>query len=69
MTAQSFTGTRWENRFRPLLHEHWINPVLYVEFENTSGADKTLTLPTKQARREQLQGCRKGHSQGKTPAR
>ena len=37
-----FTGTRWENRFRPLMHEHWINPVLYVEFENTSGADKTL---------------------------
>jgi hypothetical protein len=37
-----FTGTRWENRFRPLMKEHWINPVLYVEFENTSGADKTL---------------------------
>lgn len=37
-----FTGTRWENRFRPLMREHWINPVLYVEFENTSGADKTL---------------------------
>ena len=37
-----FTGTRWENRFRPLMKEHWINPVLYVEFENTNGADKTL---------------------------
>jgi hypothetical protein len=37
-----FTGTRWENRFRPLMREHWINPVLYVEFENTNGADKTL---------------------------
>jgi hypothetical protein len=37
-----FTGTRWENRFRPLMHEHWINPVLYVEFENITGADKTL---------------------------
>lgn len=37
-----FTGTRWENRFRPLMHEHWINPVLYVEFENTTDADKTL---------------------------
>ncbi len=36
-----FTGFRWENRFRPLLREHWINPVLYVEFENTS-ADKAL---------------------------
>lgn len=37
-----FTGDRWENRFRPLMREHWINPVLYVEFENTSGADKTM---------------------------
>lgn len=37
-----FTGFRWENRFRPLLREHWINPVLYVEFENINGADKSL---------------------------
>ena len=37
-----FTGYRWENRFRLLPHEHWINPVLYVEFENINGADKTL---------------------------
>jgi len=37
-----FTGFRFENRFRPLLREHWINPVLYVEFENINGADKTL---------------------------
>ncbi len=36
-----FTGYRWENRFRPLLREYWINPVIYVEFENTS-ADKAL---------------------------
>ncbi len=36
-----FTGFRWENRFRPLLREHWINPVIYVEFEDTS-ADKAL---------------------------
>ena len=36
------TGFRLENRFRPLMQEHWINPVLYVEFENISGADKTL---------------------------
>jgi hypothetical protein len=35
-----FTGYRWENRFRPLMREHWINPVLYVEFENISAADK-----------------------------
>ena len=37
-----FTGYRWENRFRPLLREHWINPVIYIEFENIS-ADKALT--------------------------
>jgi hypothetical protein len=36
-----FTGYKFENRFRPLMREHWINPVLYVEFENTS-ADKSL---------------------------
>jgi hypothetical protein len=37
-----FTGYRWENRFRVLAREHWINPVLYVEFENINGADKSL---------------------------
>ena len=37
-----FTGFRWENRIRPLPHEHFINPVLYIEYENTSGADKIL---------------------------
>src|ERR1700732_3167364 len=37
-----FTGFRWESRFRPLMHEHWINPILYVEYENTNGADKTM---------------------------
>jgi hypothetical protein len=37
-----FTGFRWENRFRPLLREHWINPVIYAEFEDINGADKTL---------------------------
>jgi hypothetical protein len=36
------TGYRWEHRFRVLPREHWINPVLYVEFENISGADKAL---------------------------
>lgn len=44
-TAQDstiYTGFRLENRVRPLMREHWINPVLYVEYENTSGADKTL---------------------------
>jgi len=37
-----FTGYRWENRFRLLTHEHWMNPVLYLEFENINGADKSL---------------------------
>lgn len=37
-----FTGFRIENRFRPLLKEHWINPVLYVEYEDINAADKAL---------------------------
>lgn len=37
-----FTGFRFENRFRPLQREHFINPVLYVEYEQISGADKIL---------------------------
>jgi hypothetical protein len=37
-----YTGFKWENRFRPLKNEHWINPVLYVEYEHINGADKTI---------------------------
>lgn len=37
-----FTGVRWENRFRLLPREHWINPVLYLEYSNTNGADKSI---------------------------
>lgn len=37
-----YSGFKWENRFRPLKREHWINPLLYVEYENINGADKTL---------------------------
>lgn len=37
-----FTGIRWENRFRPLKREHFINPILYVEFEHKGDADKIL---------------------------
>ena len=37
-----FTGFRWENRFRPLKREHFINPVFYVEYENKNGADKIM---------------------------
>jgi len=31
-----------ENRFRLLQREHFVNPVLYIEFENTNAADKIL---------------------------
>jgi hypothetical protein len=37
-----FTGWRWENRIRPLKHEHFVNPILYFEYESKSGADKIL---------------------------
>jgi len=37
-----FTGLRWENRVRPLKYEHFINPILYLEYEKKSGADKIL---------------------------
>ena len=35
-----FTGWRIENRFRPLAGEHWINPVLYLEYENINEASR-----------------------------
>jgi len=37
-----YSGFKWENRFRVLQREHWINPVLYVEYEDVNGTDKTL---------------------------
>ena len=37
-----FTGIRWENRLRPLKREHFINPILYAEYEHKSAADKIL---------------------------
>ncbi len=37
-----FTGFRWENRFRLLKHEHFINPVFYIEYEQISEADKIV---------------------------
>ena len=37
-----FTGWRLENRFRPLFREHFVNPVLYVEYENVNAADRSL---------------------------
>jgi hypothetical protein len=37
-----FTGFRWENRVRLLQHEHFINPVFYLEYEQISDADKII---------------------------
>lgn len=61
-----FTGVRWENRVRPLKREHFINPILYFEYERKSGADKILKegeghdveadflTPNTEARREHI---------------
>jgi hypothetical protein len=40
--GSALTGWRWENRWRPLALEHWLNPVLYLELEDLDGADKTM---------------------------
>jgi hypothetical protein len=37
-----FTGFRFENRFRPLPREYWINPVIYVEYEDVNAGDKSF---------------------------
>lgn len=37
-----FNGFRFENRFRPLPGDHFINPVLYVEYENVNLADRSF---------------------------
>jgi len=37
-----FTGFRWENRFRPFALEHFVNPVLYMEYEQINEADKII---------------------------
>ena len=37
-----FTGFRLENRLRLLNREHVVNPVVYVEYEQISGADKII---------------------------
>jgi hypothetical protein len=37
-----FTGFRWENRIRPLQREHFVNPLLYVEYEQINEADKII---------------------------
>ena len=35
-----FTGWRWEHRYRPLMREHRINPVLYVEYADLNEASR-----------------------------
>jgi len=35
-----FTGWRWENRYKPLARQHWINPVLYLEYEDLNEASR-----------------------------
>jgi len=37
-----YTGWRFENRVRLLMKEHAVNPVLYVEYEDITGADRIL---------------------------
>ena len=60
-----YTGVRWENRFRPLPRQYWINPVIYIEYEDVNAGDKsflevtgntsiaTLAVPNALLRREQ----------------
>lgn len=50
-----FTGFRWENRVRPLLRQHFINPVLYVEYEDVNGADRGFLEITGHQRISDLQ--------------
>jgi len=35
-----FTGWRFENRYKPFNREHWINPVLYLEYESVNEASR-----------------------------
>ena len=58
-----FTGFRWENRFRPFWHDHFINPVLYVEYENLSKADRSLLEITGH---DSISDLRLSNAQGKT---
>lgn len=57
-----FTGFRWENRFRVLPTEHWINPVLYVEYENVNEADKSILEVTGH---DSVTGLEPGNAEGR----
>ena len=59
-----FTGYRWENRFRPLLREHWINPVLYIEFENIKALTKRCARWSATMARTIFGGCERRYSRG-----
>ena len=37
-----FTGFRWENRFRLIPRELWVNPLFYLEYEDKNAADKSV---------------------------
>ncbi|HVP49911.1 MAG TPA: hypothetical protein VMT56_01685 [Candidatus Bathyarchaeia archaeon] len=49
-----FTGYRWENRFRPLPREYFINPVFYVEYEAVNFADRSFLEVTGHATQQDL---------------
>lgn len=38
----AFTGFKWENRFKPFQGEHWINPVLYIEYSHGNEASRVF---------------------------
>ncbi len=38
----AFTGFKWENRFKPLQGEHWINPLFYIEYSHGNEASRTF---------------------------
>jgi hypothetical protein len=38
--STAFTGWRWENRYKVLGREYWINPVLYLEYEDLNEASR-----------------------------
>jgi hypothetical protein len=65
-----FTGWRLENRFRPLKREHWINPVLYLEYESASEASRIQKeivggAPDVDTANSDLQGTKNHELEGK----
>jgi hypothetical protein len=38
--GRGFTGWRWEHRVRPLKTEHFLNPVVYLEYESINEASR-----------------------------